>query len=81
MNFNRVLIRRLTITGSTLRPQSVERKTAIARDLKAHVWPLIDAGRIKPPIHARFPLVEAAEAHALMESSRHMGKIVLETGG
>ncbi len=80
VNFTRVLVRRLTITGSTLRPQSVARKDAIARELRAHVWPLIESGRLKVPIHARFPLAQASEAHALMESSQHMGKIVLEVG-
>ncbi len=78
VNFNRVLRMRLTITGATLRPQTVAQKDAIARDLRAHVWPLLETGKLKAPIYARFPLAEASEAHALMESSRHMGKIVLE---
>lgn len=73
-----VLRRRLTISGSTLRPRSVEFKSAIARRLRAVVWPLLEAGRIKPVVHATFPLARAAEAHALMESSTHIGKIVLE---
>ncbi|MFN7570528.1 MAG: NAD(P)H-quinone oxidoreductase [Betaproteobacteria bacterium] len=73
-----VLRRRLTITGSTLRPRSVEFKAAIARRLHAVVWPLIGAGRIKPVVHATFPLTQAAAAHALMESGEHVGKIVLE---
>jgi len=78
VDFTRVLIGRLTISGSTLRPQSVEQKAAIARDLSEHVWPLLESGRVKTHIHQRFPLTEAAEAHAVMESSRHIGKLVLE---
>lgn len=73
-----VLRRRLTITGSTLRPRPVEFKAAIARALRATVWPLIESGRIRAVIHRTFPLAEAAAAHALMESSQHVGKIVLE---
>jgi putative PIG3 family NAD(P)H quinone oxidoreductase len=75
-----VLARRITITGSTLRPQTVEEKAAIARNVETHVLPLLASGAVKPAIHGRFPLAKAAEAHALMESSRHMGKIVLEVG-
>jgi NADPH2:quinone reductase len=75
-----VLRRRLTITGSTLRPRSVEFKSAIATRLRGVVWPLIEAGRIRPMVHAVFPLARAAEAHALMESSTHIGKIVLAVG-
>ena len=73
-----VLRRRLTITGSTLRPRPVEFKGAIARRLQSVVWPLIAAGRIKPMLYRSFPLAQAAAAHALMESSEHVGKIVLE---
>jgi NADPH2:quinone reductase len=73
-----VLYRRLTITGSTLRPRTIEFKTAVAAALREKVWPLIEAGRIKPVIHATFPLTAAAQAHALMETSTHVGKIVLE---
>lgn len=73
-----VLRRRLTITGSTLRPRSVEFKGAIARRLREVVWPLIEGGRVRAVIHRVFPLAEAAAAHALMESSQHVGKIVLE---
>lgn len=73
-----VLRRRLTITGSTLRPRSVEFKSALARRLRAQVWPLIEAGRVKPVVHATFPLEQAAQAHRLMESSTHVGKIVLQ---
>lgn len=72
-----LLIRRLTMTGSTLRPRSNAFKAAIARNLREHVWPLIEAGKIKPVIHASYDLAEAAAAHALMESSQHIGKIML----
>ncbi|HMM75812.1 MAG TPA: NAD(P)H-quinone oxidoreductase [Gammaproteobacteria bacterium] len=77
VNFGHVLGKRLTITGSTLRPQSVAAKAAIAREVEDKVWPLVAAGRYRSPIYRTFPLAEAAAAHALMESSRHMGKIVL----
>jgi NADPH2:quinone reductase len=73
-----ILIRRLTITGSTLRPRPIAFKKQIAAALREHVWPLLDAGAIKPVIYKTFPLAEAAQAHALMESSSHVGKIVLE---
>jgi NADPH:quinone reductase len=73
-----VLRKRLAITGSTLRPRSVAYKGELTRALRERVWPLIDAGRIKPVIHAVFPAAQAAAAHALMESSTHVGKIVLE---
>lgn len=73
-----VLRKRLAITGSTLRPRSVTYKGVLARALRERVWPLIEAGRIKPVIHQVFPATEAAAAHALMESSRHVGKIVLD---
>jgi NADPH:quinone reductase len=76
----KVLRRRLHITGSTLRPRSVAFKAAIARNLREHVWPLIDSGRIKPVIHATFDAASAdgaANAHRLMESNQHIGKIVL----
>ena len=72
-----VLRKRLAITGSTLRPRSVEYKGQLARALREQVWPLLEAGRIKPVIHQVFPAAQAAEAHALMESSTHVGKIVL----
>ena len=72
-----VLRKRLTITGSTLRPRSVAYKTAIARELRERVWPWLEAGRVRPVIHRMFPAAQAAEAHALMESSTHVGKIVL----
>lgn len=72
-----ILRRRLTITGSTLRPRPIEFKAAIANKLVSNVWPLIEAGKIKPVIHSIFPLEQAAEAHTLMESSTHVGKIIL----
>ncbi|WP_225771932.1 NAD(P)H-quinone oxidoreductase [Inquilinus sp. Marseille-Q2685] len=77
VDLQKVMAKRLTLTGSTLRPRSVAEKGAIAAALEAEVWPLIEAGRIKPVIHASFPLARAAEAHALMESSAHVGKIIL----
>ena len=72
-----ILRRRLTVTGSALRPRPVEFKGAIAKNLREKVWPLIEAGKIKAIIYETFPLAEATKAHALMESSRHIGKIVL----
>jgi NADPH2:quinone reductase len=72
-----VLRKRLTITGSTLRPRSLEFKTAIAKALKEKVWPLIASGAIKPVIYSTFVTGDAAKAHALMESNQHVGKIVL----
>jgi NADPH:quinone reductase len=76
-NAGLVLRRRVTITGSTLRPRPVAFKTAIAQALRMNVWPLIEAGRIKPVIHSTFPAADAAKAHELMESNQHVGKIVL----
>jgi NADPH:quinone reductase len=70
--------RRLTITGSTLRPRPIAFKAAIAAALKEHVWPLLEAGRVKPVIHAVIDGARASEAHALMESGEHVGKIVLQ---
>jgi len=77
INIDAVMRRRLTISGSTLRPRPVEFKGAIARSLREKIWPLIEAGRIKPEIYQTFPLEQAADAHRLMESSQHIGKIVL----
>ncbi|MBN9441626.1 NAD(P)H-quinone oxidoreductase [Bosea sp. (in: a-proteobacteria)] len=77
VNFSRLMLKRLVHTGSTLRPRTVAEKAAIAAELQARVWPLLEAGRCKPLINATFPLAEAAEAHRLMESSSHIGKIVL----
>ncbi len=80
LNFAQVMTKRLTITGSTLRPQSVEAKARIARALEREVWPLIASGRIGPVMDRTYPLEEAAAAHARMESSAHVGKIVLTVG-
>lgn len=76
-NAGLVLRRRLTITGSTLRPRSVEFKTAIAQSLRSQVWPLIEQGKVRPVIYQTFDASGAAAAHALMESNQHTGKIVL----
>ena len=76
-NAGLVLRKRLTITGSTLRPRSIEFKAAIAKALKEKVWPLIASGAVKPVIHSTFAAADAAKAHALMESNQHVGKIVL----
>ncbi|MEP7118578.1 MAG: NAD(P)H-quinone oxidoreductase, partial [Acidobacteriota bacterium] len=78
LDLMQVMRRRLTITGSTLRPQTVAAKGAIAAALEARVWPLLRDGIVAPVIHATFPLAQAADAHRLMESSAHIGKIVLE---
>jgi NADPH2:quinone reductase len=80
LNFMPVMLKRLTLTGSTLRARSTELKAAIAEGLKRDVWPLLDAGKVKPIVHATFPLERAREAHELMESSAHLGKIMLSTG-
>ena len=77
INISALMVKRQTITGSTLRPQSVAAKGGIAKALEAKVWPLLDAGQVRPLIHATFPLEQAAEAHRLMESSAHLGKIIL----
>ena len=72
------MLKRATLTGSTLRPRSVAQKAVIAQALEQKVWPLLAAGRCKPQIFKTFPLAEAADAHRLMESSAHVGKIVLK---
>ena len=77
IDFAPVMRKRLTLTGSTLRPQSRDRKAEMAEALKERVWPLIDAGKVRPVIHSTFPLAKAADAHRLMESAAHIGKIVL----
>lgn len=77
VDLGQILRRRLTITGSTLRPRSIAFKAAIAAQLQQRIWPLIEAGKIRPVIDRVFPLEQAAEAHALMESSTHIGKIML----
>lgn len=80
VNFMPIMFKRLTLTGSTLRPRSVAEKGAIARALEAQVWPLLAQGQAKPVIDRTYPLAEAAEAHRRMESSAHIGKIVLTLG-
>ena len=77
LDFTHVMLRRLTITGSTMRARSAAQKAAIAAELREKVWPLLDAGQCKPLIHAAFPLAQVADAHRLMESSAHVGKIML----
>jgi NADPH2:quinone reductase len=77
LDINEVMRRRLTLSGSTLRPRPVQFKGAVAKSLRERIWPLIEAGRIKAEIYKTFPLAQAAEAHRLMESSQHIGKIVL----
>jgi NADPH:quinone reductase-like Zn-dependent oxidoreductase len=77
INMIPVLQRRLWITGSTLRARSIAEKGAIARAVHERVWPLLESGAIRPVIHTTFPLRQAADAHRLMESSEHIGKIVL----
>ena len=72
-----VMHRRLTLTGSTLRPRSIEEKGQIARAVRENVWPLIEKGDVRPVLHATFPLAAAAEAHRALEAGRHVGKIVL----
>lgn len=79
VDLRQIMVKRLTHTGSTLRPRSVAEKAAIARSLHEKVWPLIEAGRVRPRIHAVFALADAAKAHALMEAGTHTGKIVLAT--
>jgi NADPH:quinone reductase-like Zn-dependent oxidoreductase len=75
-----IMRRRLTLTGSTLRPRSVEFKTMVADEIFRTVWPYVEGGRLKPVIDSVFPLERAAEAHARMEGGNHVGKIVLEIG-
>jgi len=75
-----MMVKRLTLTGSTLRPRSVADKAAIAQSLKTKVWPLLESGAVKPVIHATFPLTDAAKAHELIDSGTHIGKIVLVAG-
>lgn len=79
-NITPIMLRRLTFTGATLRPRPKAEKAAIADGLRRDVWPKLDAGTIRPVIHATFPLEETREAHELMESSAHLGKILLVTG-
>lgn len=81
VNFAYLLPKRLTISGSTLRPQPVERKAAIARAVEQDFWPLVATGQLSSHIHAHFPLRNAADAHRMMEASEHMGKLVLDVRG
>ena len=78
LNFAQVMMRRLTLTGSTLRPQSDAAKAKIAEALLAKVWPLVEAGQVGPVMHSEFTLAQASQAHALMETNAHIGKIVLK---
>lgn len=78
VNFAKLMVKRLTHTGSTLRPRPVAFKARIAKELQDKVWPLIKSGQVKPVMHSEFALADAAQAHALMESSSHIGKIVLQ---
>ena len=79
LDLSPVLLKWLTITGSTLRPRSIAEKEAVARAVEQNVWPLVEAGKVNPIIYKKFPLSEAPKAHSLMESSEHIGKIVLRT--
>lgn len=79
-NFMPMMLKRLTLTGSTLRSRSLAQKAEVAAALREKIWPLLEAGKVKPVIHATFPLEDARQAHELMESSGHVGKIVLLTG-
>ncbi len=79
VNMLPVMLKRLIITGSTLRARSVEFKAEIAKILKTRIWPLLESGDIKPVIHTILPLKQASEAHQLMETSEHTGKIILTT--
>jgi NADPH2:quinone reductase len=77
INVGLILTKRLTLTGSTLRSRTVAQKAEVADAVRKNIWPLLAAGRVRPVIHATFPLAQAAEAHRLMETSNHVGKIVL----
>ena len=78
MKISTIMRKRLTITGSTLRARDSEFKSYVAQNVEAHVWPLLSTSKIKPVVFRTFPLDRAADAHRLMESSHHIGKIVLE---
>jgi NADPH:quinone reductase-like Zn-dependent oxidoreductase len=77
INMGTIMTKRLTLTGSTLRTRTVAQKAAVADAVRRNVWPLLSTGRVRPIIHATFPLAEASAAHRLMETSNHIGKIVL----
>jgi putative PIG3 family NAD(P)H quinone oxidoreductase len=81
INLAALMQRRATLTGSTLRPRSIQEKGAIARDLEARVWPLLEAGTVAPLVHHVFPLERAADAHRALESGAVIGKVVLTTSG
>jgi NADPH2:quinone reductase len=81
VNLAPLMMKRLTLTGSTLRARSVEEKGAVAAAVRQNVWPLLESGKVKPVIHATFPLADAAGAHRLMEADTHIGKIVLTVAG
>ncbi|WP_370454602.1 NAD(P)H-quinone oxidoreductase [Paracoccus sp. M683] len=81
LNFAQIMMRRLTVTGATLRPQSDLAKARIADQLRAHVWPLVESGKVRVMIDSEFPFEQAAEAHKRMESSQHIGKIVMQVAG
>jgi NADPH:quinone reductase-like Zn-dependent oxidoreductase len=77
LNLGTLMAKRLTITGSTLRIRSVAQKALVAEGVRRNAWPLLEQKRVRPIIHATFPLAEASEAHRMMETSQHIGKIVL----
>ncbi|MFV0281667.1 MAG: NAD(P)H-quinone oxidoreductase [Rhodoblastus sp.] len=79
-NYLPVMVKRLTLTGSTLRPRTLAQKAAVANKLREKVWPLLDSGAVRPLIHATFPMEEVDKAHTLMETSAHQGKIMVTTG-
>ena len=81
MNLLPIMLKRLTLTGSTLRPRTVAQKAMIAHSLQKKVWPLLASNKVRPIIHATFPLAQAGDAHRMMESSQHIGKIVLSDEG
>ena len=80
LNFTPVMVKRLTLTGSTLRPRTLAQKATVAAALREKVWPLLDTGAVKPLVHATFPMEQTRQAHELMESSAHLGKIMVTTG-
>jgi putative PIG3 family NAD(P)H quinone oxidoreductase len=80
LNWTPVMVKRLTLTGSTLRPRTLAQKAEIASALREKVWPLLDDGAVKPLVHATFPMEQTRAAHELMESSAHLGKIIVTTG-
>ncbi len=80
LNWTPVMVKRLTLTGSTLRPRTLAQKAAVAAQLREKVWPLLDSGAVKPLVHATFPMEQTRAAHELMESSAHLGKIIVTTG-